>query len=1056
MRISSSSLLVSVLVGSAFTGVASQPEIGICPQPAGFGEKCNVCTPGSDPKNKWTTDCRLRVSMKCTYVDNGRTKSCFPPGNSVNNDDPEPTWEYTQEECDRGGAALEFPATIVYEMCNANDQAFTPIAEKNFIKFAHNRRLESESIIENAVWDSTINAQACRTQTYTTTLKPCTNKWRGMALEMDGNLAKNYPDYCRCFLREYLLAEISATPNPGPGTKAPVPAPKPVTRAPIPAPKPDTKAPTPAPQPVTEAPVEAPRCDFTDVVITELASPEESFAKYIELYFADKNCAGVTITEDIKVISYGPGDCEPSSITIDLKGETIRDDGFFTICNSASAEVYYGRGECTVIGGLTSPANLRGTEAIAIIDSDEKVIDIFGIPCTDPNPNKKQYFVNGRAVRKIDAWDPSPYFVYDNWHVFPGCGQEVGPEAMDINKWQDTRGPICYPKAKILITEIVDLDVDSVTQVPRYVELHAPRLKHRGMGFDHDLKLVIFHSDSTEPHWASAVPIDYMPESGFLLVCNKAAYEKYGDECSEVSTDIAGPANSNGNDQIALISGDEEGWFVTDIYGVIGEDGYDTDHDFFNSRVIRKLYVTGTRATWNKYDWQLCKSDVPDPMEWNSDECGGADDSPSVAPTDSPTPESQKDCEFFFTELSDYGETPYIEIKSTCPGITISRDLSVTSWKEYGVTCDVNLKGVRVPDDGFIIICANKIKHELDFGGQFEIVDGVLRDLAICDIENFNLLAYNGLNSYAILDKNIDCVPTDCLSRDCYTGCSDKYVDIYGYRDSSLASSPYKYDDCRVVRITEYPYGLSWFEPEAWEVVCIPAYDASSHPKDVSDPRKWEDIPLVLFFSEFCNPSDAEAKRYIELYSPNKRNYKIKKNLIVMKWEGESLTPSYKFQSITGQTINKNGFLVLCINWYAWDEDVCTLQTGYNGFASSDGDNNFALAECENPAANCNYIDVYGVPGVSGTDTYQDFSNGRAYRYEFFHPVARKVFDAEQWVVRQDVDSSTCDPGVIDPDTTKPPFPAPKPPSSPTPPTGGGGGGGGKSKSSKKKKRFLR
>merc|ERR550539_412581 len=151
-----------------------------------------------------------------------------------------------------------------------------------------------------------------------------------------------------------------------------------------------------------------------------------------------------------------------------------------------------------------------------------------------------------------------PEYDYDKWYVFPQCGQKVGPEGMDINMWEDTVGPICGLEATILITEIVDLDVDSYP-VPRYVELYAPRKRHRGTAFNHDLKLVIFHSDSLEPHWASAVPIDYMPESGFLVICNRAAHAAYGTECAETSLVIGGPADSNGNDQIALISGNENG-----------------------------------------------------------------------------------------------------------------------------------------------------------------------------------------------------------------------------------------------------------------------------------------------------------------------------------------------------------------------------------------------------------------------------------------------------------------------------------------------------------------
>ena len=235
----------------------------------------------------------------------------------------------------------------------------------------------------------------------------------------------------------------------------------------------------------------------------------------------------------------------------------------------------YGRGTCTLIGGLTSPANLRGTETIAIVKGnliEYNIIDMFGVPGQD-GTESHQYFQNGRAVRNIRAINPSPIFYHEHWHVFPGkCKQQVGPEAMDINKWEDDQGPIC--DVTIIISEIVDFDVNSVFNVPRFVELYAPRLRDRGEGINLDLKLVIFHGLSKEPLWDSAIKINYMPESGFLVICNRAAGELYGNKCQIVSNNIAGPANSNGNDQIAIVSGDEDGWFVVDIFGVIGEDGY--------------------------------------------------------------------------------------------------------------------------------------------------------------------------------------------------------------------------------------------------------------------------------------------------------------------------------------------------------------------------------------------------------------------------------------------------------------------------------------------------
>ena len=134
-----------------------------------------------------------------------------------------------------------------------------------------------------------------------------------------------------------------------------------------------------------------------------------------------------------------------------------------------------------------------------------------------------------------------------------------------------TRTSVCE-QPTIIITEIVDLDVDLYTNVPHYVELYAPRQSNHGCSFNSDLKLVIFYGPLLELNLDYAVPLEYIPESNFLVVYHPAAQAQYGDECTIRTSDVASPANSNEYDQIALISGDPDGWFVIDIYGVIGED----------------------------------------------------------------------------------------------------------------------------------------------------------------------------------------------------------------------------------------------------------------------------------------------------------------------------------------------------------------------------------------------------------------------------------------------------------------------------------------------------
>ena len=428
----------------------------------------------------------------------------------------------------------------------------------------------------------------------------------------------------------------------------------------------------------------------------------------------------------------------------------------------------------------------------------------------------------------------------------------------------------------------------------------------------------------------------------------------------------------------------------------------DTDHDFLNSRVIRKKDVTSTQAIWSKDDWTVCKSDYPDPGQWNSDICGEGIEQPSIMPSSSPTDEAQRECQFFFTELADCEKKAFIEIKSTCPGEKISRPIVVVSYKQYGQIYKVDLQGMIIPDDGFIIICRSKVQHRTNFAGQYVYENREWRDLSVCDIESYMILAGHGYNSYSMIDRNSDCDG----------GCGNKYLDIYGYKDSALIRTEHEYKGCRAVRNVDYPFGLPWFDRSSWEIIC-PKYSVIPLPGEACDPRVWAKVPLILFFTEFCDPKDDKSKRFIELYSPNKRDYKIDDDIIVMKWEGASPYPSYFYLNLKGRTINQDGFLVLCINWNSWNSDKCEVPTGYSSIVNSPGSDHFALAKCERPGNDCKIIDSFGSPGVVGSGSSQDFTNGRAYRLES-NPMPKKVFDINQWVIRRNKLSESCDPGIWD------------------------------------------
>ena len=104
----------------------------------------------------------------------------------------------------------------------------------------------------------------------------------------------------------------------------------------------------------------------------------------------------------------------------------------------------------------------------------------------------------------------------------------------------------------------------------------------------------------------------------FYVICNggddfAAAY--VGSICNQ-DIGTGGPADSNGDDNIALLGADGS---IVDMFGVPGEDGTGTGHEFEDGRAERVGSVTSGNATW-------------DVAEWNIDNDSGGGDGNQYAP----------------------------------------------------------------------------------------------------------------------------------------------------------------------------------------------------------------------------------------------------------------------------------------------------------------------------------------------------------------------------------------------------------------------------------------
>merc|ERR1711915_74139 len=184
---------------------------------------------------------------------------------------------------------------------------------------------------------------------------------------------------------------------------------------------------------------------------------------------------------------------------------------------------------------------------------------------------------------------------------------------------------------------------------------------------------------------------------------------------------------------------------------------------------------------------------------------------------------------------------------------------------------------------------------------------------------------------------------------------------------------------------------------------------------------------LKLFFTELADPYDDDSRRFIELYSPNRRNYIIRENLYIFR-HGATSNNVIGWLHLKGIRIDGNGFAVLCVtNW----TNKCTAVTGYQSIVYSPGIYSFTLQKCVNaPTGACARIDSYGIGQFSVDSSYE---NGRAVRRIDAQPMPSYHFYLSHWYVFKGVTSIECDPGEWedeDEDRTGITPPAPTPPRS--------------------------
>ena len=166
----------------------------------------------------------------------------------------------------------------------------------------------------------------------------------------------------------------------------------------------------------------------------------------------------------------------------------------------------------------------------------------------------------------------------------------------------------------LLITEITDPQNSS--DAGRYVEIYNSGTQDIDLSTGY--ALVRWTNASPSPQ-SSVGLTGILQAGGFYVACNSGTkfLATYGFPASQ-NIGTGGPADSNGDDNIALLAPDGS---IIDMFGLAGEDGSGTGHEFEDGRAERACSSTLPTANWLASDW-------------NIDNDSGGGDGPQYAPAD--------------------------------------------------------------------------------------------------------------------------------------------------------------------------------------------------------------------------------------------------------------------------------------------------------------------------------------------------------------------------------------------------------------------------------------
>jgi len=184
---------------------------------------------------------------------------------------------------------------------------------------------------------------------------------------------------------------------------------------------------------------------------------------------------------------------------------------------------------------------------------------------------------------------------------------------------------------QVFITELADPNDDASA---RYVEIYNNGSSSVDLT-DWSLKRYTNGGTTLSTNVVDLTPIGSLASGAFAIIAaNGTSFQSAFGVDADISAGTGGPADSNGDDQIVLYNASDA---LVDIFGVPGEDGTGTAHEFEDGRAERKAVVSQGNTTWDESEWNIDNDGGAGEGALNTD--GGFDPGAWIGATTSSDPE---------------------------------------------------------------------------------------------------------------------------------------------------------------------------------------------------------------------------------------------------------------------------------------------------------------------------------------------------------------------------------------------------------------------------------